>query len=169
MERGVRRPSARILLVEDDDDIAGMYEWRLAREGYRVEVVRDGVTAVGEAAETLPDLIFLDIRLPGIDGIEVLRRLRGDESTNQIPVVVITSYDDPLIKQETRDLGATAYLVKSKVTPSALAASVDGWLARIAPTGEHASLEQARQRGDGQPEVAGWIAKQTPAPPSHRG
>jgi len=129
------RQSARILLIEDDADIAEMYRWRLQKDGYQVEWSEDGLKGLAAAFETLPDLVFLDIRLPQLDGIEVLRRLRAERRTRRIPVVVITNYDDPRIKYEARELGAMEYLIKSRVTPTAIATAVTKWLKRTGADG----------------------------------
>src|SRR5437016_10844924 len=75
-----------VLLVEDDLSVLEMYRLKLELDGYRVSTAADGEEGLRKAGELHPDIIFLDIRLPKMDGFEVLRRLRSQETTRQIPV-----------------------------------------------------------------------------------
>ena len=80
-----------VLVAEDDEDILALVVFDLEDEGYEVLTARDGKEAIRLAFERLPDLILLDVAMPGLDGYEVTRRLRADESTRGTPVVLLTA------------------------------------------------------------------------------
>jgi DNA-binding response OmpR family regulator len=80
-----------VLLVDDDRGIAGLYCQRLQLEGYDVTVATDGESALRAAFASLPRIVFLEVRLPGLNGLEVLERLREDARTKHIPAVVLTN------------------------------------------------------------------------------
>ncbi len=82
----------RVLLVEDDATLAQMYRIKLERDGYTVAVAGDGEEALGLLTADLPDLIFLDVRLPRMDGLTFLERLRAEERTKNVPVVIVSNY-----------------------------------------------------------------------------
>jgi CheY-like chemotaxis protein len=84
-----------VLLVEDDHDIRGLLRHRLARWPYEIVETASGEVALELARQRRPALVVLDIMLPGIDGWEVLRRLRSDPDLTDVPVVVISIVDDP--------------------------------------------------------------------------
>ena len=85
----MKRP--RILVVEDEPDLQELVRHHLAREKYDVAVAGDGETALREAHRRIPDLVVLDLMLPGIDGLEVCRRLRADPRTAAVPIVMLTA------------------------------------------------------------------------------
>ena len=111
-----------ILLVEDDPAVAGMYKLKLEMEGYRVTVAGDGEEGLRIARETRPQLIFLDVRLPKMDGMSVLEAMRGDDKTRHIPVLILSNYGEPPLIERGLRLGAREYLLKSETTPSGVAA-----------------------------------------------
>lgn len=111
-----------ILLVEDDPAVAGMYKLKLEMEGYRVTVAGDGEEGLRVAREMRPQLIFLDIRLPKMDGMSVLEAMRGDDKTRHIPVLILSNYGEPPLIERGLKLGAREYLLKSETTPSGVAA-----------------------------------------------
>ena len=80
-----------VLVAEDDEDILDLVVFDLESEGYDVLTARDGQEAVALALERHPDLVLLDVAMPGLDGYEVTRRLRADESTRGTPVVLLTA------------------------------------------------------------------------------
>ena len=82
---------ARILVVDDEPDLVELLRHHLVREHYEVLTAGDGETALAEARRRLPDLVVLDLMLPGIDGLEVCRRLRADSRTVHIPIVMLTA------------------------------------------------------------------------------
>jgi CheY-like chemotaxis protein len=119
----------RILLTEDDPIVAELYRLRLDREGHEVSVAADGQSALEAIRREPPDLLLLDIRMPRLSGIAVLEELRQDaeERVNQLPVVMLTNYSDPLQVQRSRELGIAGYLVKSRTTPRQLADWIERW------------------------------------------
>jgi len=82
-----------VLFVEDDRSVAQMYKLKLELDGYRVDVASDGEMAVEMARRDLPDIIFLDIRLPKLDGIGVLQALRSNPKTKEVRVVILSNYN----------------------------------------------------------------------------
>jgi DNA-binding response OmpR family regulator len=104
------RPGARILLVEDDRAIVGFIEPELERVGFLVRCAYDGIAGLEEAGKFGPALIVLDIMLPGLDGVGLLRRLR--EGGNRVPVIMLTARDTTLDKVHSLDRGADDYLTK---------------------------------------------------------
>src|SRR5262245_47465205 len=80
-----------LLVIEDDPDIVELLRYNLEREGYRVMAATDGERGLAEAARHPPDLVLLDLMLPGIDGLEICRRLRGADGTRATPVLILTA------------------------------------------------------------------------------
>jgi CheY-like chemotaxis protein len=123
---------ARLLLVDDDDALAEMYALQLTASGYHVTTARSGAEALALVVEITPDLIYLDLGLPGMPGLEVLARLRGAPNTAAVPVVILTNFSEPEMMQRGRELGAQEYLVKVDTPPALLAAAARKWLPRKA-------------------------------------
>jgi CheY-like chemotaxis protein len=123
---------ARLLLVDDDDALAEMYALQLTASGYHVTTARSGAEALALVVEITPDLIYLDLGLPGMPGLEVLERLRGAPNTAAVPVVILTNFSEPEMMQRGRELGAQEYLVKVDTPPALLAAAARKWLPRKA-------------------------------------
>jgi CheY-like chemotaxis protein len=112
----------RILFIEDDRFIADMYGLRLEADGWNVDTVADGETGVRQAIADPPALILLDILLPRLDGIEVLRRLRANESTRNVPVLIVSNAAGLSGREaDARSLGIVDWLVKANTTPAKLA------------------------------------------------
>jgi two-component system, OmpR family, response regulator MprA len=99
----------RVLVVEDDEEIAQVLQRSLRLEGYEVRVAVDGETALDQSAAFNPDLVILDLGLPKIDGMEVVRRLR---SADDVPILMLTARDALESRVEGLDAGADDYLVK---------------------------------------------------------
>ena len=99
----------RVLVVEDDTDIAGVLRRSLDKEGYDVRVALDGEAAIDEAGVFEPDAVVLDLGLPRLDGVEVCRRLRDD---GDVPILILTARDALEARVEGLDSGADDYLVK---------------------------------------------------------
>jgi CheY-like chemotaxis protein len=125
---GLGPDEVRLLLVEDDRIAAEMYRLKLEIDGYTVTVAPDGESALRLATQTpLPDLVFLDIRLPGMDGFEVLERIRADERTRNLPVVILSNYGEDELVRRGRRLGVLEYLIKSQAPPGRVSSRVPGW------------------------------------------
>jgi CheY-like chemotaxis protein len=118
----------KVLFVEDDPSVAQMYKLKLELDGYRVEIATDGEIALEMASQSLPDIIFLDIRLPKLDGIGVLEALRADPSTRAVPVVILSNYNEKELVERGATLGVLDHLIKSQTTPAKLADGLEGWL-----------------------------------------
>jgi DNA-binding response OmpR family regulator len=99
----------RVLVVEDDEEIADVLKRSLRGEGYEVRTSLDGVEALEEAATFLPDLVVLDLGLPGLDGIEVCRRLRAG---GDVPILILTARTETEDRVGGLDSGADDYLTK---------------------------------------------------------
>ena len=122
--------SARILVVEDEDRIRQFLQRGLTFEGYRVESAADGQEALELAREEPPDLVLLDIMLPGMDGVEVCRRLR---SASEVPILMLTAKEAIEDRVAGLDAGADDYLVKPFAFDELLA-RVRALLRRAQPT-----------------------------------
>ena len=118
-----------VLLIEDDPAIAEMYRLRLTADGYAVGVAADGVDGLRRARTELPDLIYLDLRLPELDGLQVLEQLRASPETASIPVVILTNYSDASMIERSFALGALEFLVKVDTSPDRLAELTSSWVA----------------------------------------
>ena len=100
----------RLLLVDDDPGVLDLLNEYFAGQGYDVELASTGETALSAVRAKRPDLVLLDIRMPGIDGVEVLRRLRQEDAT--LPVVMVTANEDVTLARETLNAGAFDYVAK---------------------------------------------------------
>jgi CheY-like chemotaxis protein len=101
-----------ILIVEDDPETRLFYSAALARGGFHIEQAHNGNQALEKALKSPPDLILTDIAVPGIDGIELCRRLRADARTRAIPLLAITGYGDRDYLDRARQAGADLVLSK---------------------------------------------------------
>src|SRR5437868_1913755 len=106
------RDPARILVVDDVADNVEILRMRLGTLGYEVVEATDGEQALAKAAETLPDLILLDVMMPKIDGLEVVRRLKADTNLPFIPVIMVTAKASPKDVVAGLDAGGDDYLTK---------------------------------------------------------
>jgi len=118
----------RVLFVEDDPTVAQMYRLKLELDGYQVIMAKDGEEGLRLANEIEPDIVFLDIRLPKVDGFAVLEGLRSREETRNVPVVILSNYGEQELVERGLKLGALEYLIKSQTTPANLSRGVEGWL-----------------------------------------
>lgn len=114
-----------ILVVDDEPDIVDIIRFYLEEKGYEVKCAYDGLEALTKVKEVKPSLVILDIKMPGIDGYEVIRRLKKDENFKLIPVIVLTGTK---ISEKDREfglrLGATKYLTKP-FTPKELIKEIE--------------------------------------------
>jgi CheY-like chemotaxis protein len=120
---------ARLLVVEDDQFLRDLYNELLTEEGYSVDLAGDGEEGYTKASRGGFDLILLDIMLPKIDGLEVLRRLKNSPpKTPNGPVVLLTNLGQDAIIKEGFSLGATGYIIKSAMTPDQVLTEVKVFL-----------------------------------------
>jgi len=104
--------SATVLIVDDQPLNIDLLEQELHAAGYRTLAVRGGEAALARAREAVPDLILLDVMMPGIDGYETCRRLKADELTRSIPVIFLTALKETFEKLRAFELGAVDYVTK---------------------------------------------------------
>ncbi|NQU83000.1 MAG: response regulator transcription factor [Parcubacteria group bacterium] len=107
----------KILLVEDEKTLLEMYEYYLSEAGFKVILSSNAKNGLKLAKKEKPDLILLDILLPGEDGIYFLEELRKNKRTATFAVIVFSNYDVPKLKQKAFKLGAKDYLLKTSYTP----------------------------------------------------
>ena len=107
----------KILLVEDDFFLADIYQTKLSVENYNIVVAQDGVEGLHLANSEKPDLILLDIMLPKMDGLEVLKKLKAQDETKNIPVILLSNLGQEFVVKGGMNLGAVDYLLKSDLTP----------------------------------------------------
>jgi DNA-binding response OmpR family regulator len=123
---------ANVLIVDDDPIVGDMYRLALSRAGFTVQVARSGIDALRLAGNPSLEIVLLDIRMPGMDGIEVLRQLAANPETREVPVVMLSNYDDSYYMMESIRLGAKEYLVKAGINPADLVAVIARWRRRPA-------------------------------------
>ncbi|MEM9291799.1 MAG: response regulator transcription factor [Acidobacteriota bacterium] len=119
----------KVLLIDDDVELCSMHREYLEVEGFQVEIAFDGERGVEAAASTQPDIVVLDVMMPGIDGVETLRRIR---STSSVPVLMLTARGDDVDRIVGLELGADDYVPKP-CTPRELVARLRAILRRSAP------------------------------------
>ena len=103
---------AQVLVVEDEEDIQELIEYNLTREGYRVECVGSGEEALSTAKDKKPDMIVLDLMLPGLDGLEVCREIRRDVKVATTPILILSAKGEEADIVAGLELGADDYLTK---------------------------------------------------------
>lgn len=101
-----------VLIVEDDPTIRRFYQRVFELDGFVTDEAHNGLQALEKAIQSAPDLVLTDIAVPGIDGIELCRRLRAHQSTRDIPVLAVTGYADRQYPDRARDAGADHVIVK---------------------------------------------------------
>lgn len=119
----------RILIIEDEEDIRELIRYTLDREGFGVSEVGTGEEGLRSAADRNPDLVLLDLMLPGKDGLSVCRELKGGEATRNIPVIMVTARGEESDIVAGLELGAEDYVVKP-FSPKVLAARIRSVLRR---------------------------------------
>jgi two-component system, cell cycle response regulator DivK len=121
-----------ILVVDDFADVREMYAAYLRFAGFRVDEAVDGLEALQKAAALLPDLVLMDLSLPGLDGWEATRRIKADAATRHIPVVALTGHTLAPFVQRAKDAGVDGFLAKPCL-PEALVSEVKRLLASRRP------------------------------------
>ena len=123
----------QILLIEDDPPTIDLYQEILKKENFEVENLTwgqhglDRLKEIREKKKEKPDLVLLDLILPDINGIEVLKKAKSDKETKDIPFFVLTNYTDPELEKESWKLGVEKYIVKANYTPSQLVKAIKDW------------------------------------------
>jgi len=117
-----------ILLIEDEEMLANMYETKFQNEGYNIMKALDGESGLKLAQESKPDIILLDIIMPKMDGFSVLRSLKENDKTKNIPVVLLTNLGQDEDIKKGNQMGASGYLVKANLTPAEVIKKVQEYL-----------------------------------------
>ncbi|TRO80594.1 response regulator transcription factor [Trichloromonas acetexigens] len=125
---------ARILVIEDEEDILALIQYNLIKAGYRVECVTSGEEGVAKATALHPDLVILDLMLPGINGFEVCRRLRAEPGTAELPIIMLTAKGEDADIVSGLEIGADDYLTKP-FSPQVLKARIQAVLRRRGQSG----------------------------------
>jgi two-component system response regulator MprA len=132
----------KVLVVDDDASVAAAVRRALVYDGYADEVASDGSSALAQVRDAPPDLVILDVMLPGLDGLEVCRRLRAD-TTLDVPILMLTARDATGDRVRGLDTGADDYLVKPFANEELLA-RVRALLRRRVPAGQNGSMLACR-------------------------
>lgn len=120
--------ATRLLLIEDDAGVAEMYGAQLRSSGFSVDIAATGELGLHMALTHPPALIYLDLGLPEMTGLEVLQHLRAQPATATVPVVILTNFSEPELIEQARTLGARDFLIKAHTTPARLSAATQHWL-----------------------------------------
>ena len=113
-----------LLLVEDDPLLVTMYQTKFSAEGFQVFTATDGEAGLQLAKDQKPDIIVLDIMMPKLDGIEVLRAIRQDALLKDIPVLMLSNLSELAKQKEAMELGAKEFLVKANLTPTEVVSKI---------------------------------------------
>lgn len=140
-------PRETILIVDDEEDIVELIKYNLKTEGYVILTAGTGEQAIKKARQSLPDLIVLDLMLPGIDGLEVTRYLKKNDQTADIPIVMVTAKGEESDVVTGLELGANDYISKP-FSPRELVARIRAILRRRRKPGANESASGIRQVGN---------------------
>ena len=110
---GNNKKNVKILMAEDDKFISRAYNDGLTRAGFSVTMASDGEEAITKIKETKPDVILLDLIMPGKNGFEVLEEIKKDEGIKDIPVIILSNLGQDTDVKKGKELGAADYLIKS--------------------------------------------------------
>lgn len=122
--------SPKILIVDDEIDIIRTYGEKFSKNGFNVVTSLKGEETVNLAKEELPDIILLDVLMPGLDGFKILKTLKNDPQTKQIPIIMLTNVGEVDGIEKGIILGADDYLVKVNFTPGEVVEKVRKFLAK---------------------------------------
>lgn len=116
----------KVLIVEDDKFLSELISTKLDKEGFSISLAGDGETALKKAEEFKPEIILLDIMLPGMDGFEVLEKLKShsDEGLKTTPVIILSNFGQESKVERGLQLGAVDYLVKANFTTGEIVAKI---------------------------------------------
>jgi DNA-binding response OmpR family regulator len=124
----MKNAKAKILLIEDDSFLLNMYSTKFEIEGYDISIAEDGAKGIELARDIVPDIILLDIMMPKMDGFEVLKELKADSATAEIPVVILTNINQRDDVERGMSLGAVDYFIKAHFIPSEIVKKVEKFI-----------------------------------------
>jgi phosphate regulon transcriptional regulator PhoB len=131
--------AAEVLIVEDEPDIRALIVHHLTRDGFRCRTAGDGAEALARLRAGLPDLVVLDLMLPGMDGLELTRRLRAEPAWARLPIIMLTAKADEVDRIVGLEMGADDYVAKP-FSPKELLARVRAVLRRARPADDGRAL-----------------------------
>ncbi|MFZ2969796.1 MAG: response regulator [Minisyncoccia bacterium] len=108
----------KVLIIEDDSYISDMYKIKFESENFETIVAEDGISGIKEIEKQKPDIVLLDIVMPKVDGFSVLKMIKKNEDSKDIPVVLLTNLGQKDNVERGFELGATSYIIKAHFTPS---------------------------------------------------
>jgi CheY-like chemotaxis protein len=117
-----------ILFIEDDPVVVKVYGAKFERDGFRVEVAEDGLVAMKTLLKVKPDLVILDLMMPKLNGVDVLKYIRATPELKAIPVIILSNAHMTFLAQEAAAIGAEKALLKSSCTPGRLIEVIQGLL-----------------------------------------
>lgn len=123
----MKEKKIKVLIIEDEKEVSELYKLKLTIDDYDVITAPSGQEGLKKAFKDSPDLIFLDIKMPKMDGFEVLKRLRENPKTKKTPVVILSNFDEEDMVERGLTLGADEYLIKSQFTPEEISSKVQRW------------------------------------------
>jgi len=123
--------SAKVLIVDDDMTLRELYEERMKQEGYVILSASDGEEAIEKATKDHPDLILLDVMMPKINGIDVMKMLREKDETADIPIIILTALVQEISKIKDMMKPGDGYLVKSEIMPKDVVTKVEDSLKKV--------------------------------------
>lgn len=135
------KSKATILIVEDQAGFRLIYEDLLVDAGYEAICAEDGEKGWEIAWDTKPDLVLLDLGLPKMDGFEVLRRMRANEETKNIPVIIFSVMGEQSDVKRAMDLGANDYTIKGFYTPRQILSKIKSQLIQVGPRAQQSSYK----------------------------
>ncbi len=118
----------KVLIVEDEPEFLELYRLKLTLDGYDVIAAKSGKEALDKASSRQPQLILLDIKMPEMDGFEVLKKLRSEPGTKNTPVVILSNFDEQEMIEKGLSLGANEYLLKFQFTPEEISSRIKNWV-----------------------------------------
>ena len=119
-----RKDKIKVLLIEDEKEVAELYRLKLTLDGYEVLTALSGQEGLEKAFKENPELIFLDIKMPEMDGFEVLKKIRESAKTKNTPVIILSNFDEQELIEKGLTLGANEYLIKSQFSPEEISNKV---------------------------------------------
>lgn len=123
--------SKKILIVDDDMTLRELYEERIKAEGYTILSASDGEEAIEKATKEKPDLLLLDIMMPKINGIDVMKMLREKEETKNIPIIILTALIQEIDKIKGMMKPYDSYLIKSEIMPKEVVDAIQKSLSKV--------------------------------------
>lgn len=120
--------SKKICLIEDEDFIRDLYKRQLDQNGFSTDAFSNGTTGLGAIQKNEYDLILLDIMLPDMNGLEILKKIKEAGLAKKVPIVFLTNLGQDTIIQEGYKLGAVGYLIKASLTPDQLIQEIMNFL-----------------------------------------